>query len=612
MPDQPDVIPECPDSQGLALAYESVPVPIAVCTADDAQRVLSVNRMFRQTFGYTPDQLNCVDDWAELAYPDPDYRHELLDWWREAVVKSLHTGCTIPARGVRVRRADAELRDVVISADLVNELLVVTLLDATDTHRLQALQQRTQTDFERLVRELPVPLLWRAHDGRTVLVNRAFSETFGYSLADIPDADHWWRRICPDPTVRKNLIDRWQSIFHAVPVGQRAGPLEMQLIDHHGSRHQVEMSGITLQDAGFLGVVVDMTERYSAEAALRSARQELERTAYEVTENMPVGAYTMVMPPGATAARFSFMSRRFLELLGLTREEAESDPFYPFQAVHPDDREAWIALNLETFQRREPFAAQTRLLVHGQVRWCSAESVPRRLPDGGFVWEGALIDITAQKEAEAALQKAHTRVLEARVERTRLQERERLLQDMHDGFGWQLASARVRLQRGDLELGAVEGVLTDCIDELQLLADSASSESDGFGGALANLRFRMMARLPRGLRVDWSVSEEACRLAGQLGTLQVMRIIQEATGNAIKHADSTVIKVSLRLEQPPDGNETIILSVRDDGRGLPEQPPTGQGLGNMARRARSLGGSLQMVRHAVGTEVLVSFPVSQG
>jgi PAS domain S-box-containing protein len=615
MVDHADHTLQVSDPGGLRLAFEGMPVPVAVCTADRQQRVLSFNRKFRDTFGYDVEQVATVEAWAELVYPDPDYRRAVLEWWNEAVNQVLSQGGGIPGREVRVRRADGELRDVVIGADLVAAQLVVTLLDVTDTRRVEALQQRTQTGFERLVKELPVPLFWLDASGRTLLVNRAFTETFGYSFEDIPDAWTWWTCACPEPQQRRATVDAWRAMFVDAPVGQRAGPLELQLSDRSGGVHEVEMSGITFEDGAFLGVVVDITARLETEAALRSARQELERTAYEVTENMPVGAYTMVMLPEESAARFSFMSRRFLELLGLTREQAESDPFYPFQAVHPDDREAWVALNLDTFKRRVPFAAQTRLLVHGQVRWCSAESVPRHLPGGGIVWEGALIDITAQKQAEFALQEAHAERLQAGVERTRLQERERLLQDMHDGFGWQLATARLRVQRGDLSLEGVERVLVDCIDELQLLADSTSGDTGNFENALANMRYRMAGRLPPGVRINWSVSESACRFAERVGTLQIMRIIQEATGNALKHAASDLIEVGLRIEAIHTGDtqqsDALVLSVRDHGAGLPEELPAGgRGLGNMARRARSLGGSLEFVRRAPGTEVLVQIPIS--
>jgi PAS domain S-box-containing protein len=134
-----------------------------------------------------------------------------------------------------------------------------------------------------------------------------------------------------------------------------------------------------------------------------AAERALERTAYELTENMPAGTYTMVLEPGAAMARFSFMSSRFLEYTGLEREEALSDPMKAFACVHPEDFDEWVRKNAECFEKRVPFSEECRVVVRGEVRWILAESVPRELGDGSIVWEGVLTDITRRKLAEKAL-----------------------------------------------------------------------------------------------------------------------------------------------------------------------------------------------------------------
>lgn len=160
--------------------------------------------------------------------------------------------------------------------------------------------------------------------------------------------------------------------------------------------------------------------RLSAEEEVRTLRAQLERTAYELTENIPVGTYTMVLPPGGTMAKFSFMSRRFIELTGLDRKAAASDPLQAFACVHPDDYAAWVQRNAETFARKEPFFGQTRIIVHDQVRWITAESRPRALPDGATVWEGVLIDVTEQVLAIQAAEAARQALQAANAELQRL------------------------------------------------------------------------------------------------------------------------------------------------------------------------------------------------
>lgn len=130
-----------------------------------------------------------------------------------------------------------------------------------------------------------------------------------------------------------------------------------------------------------------------------AAPAALAETALAITEAIPVGTYTMVLPPEGGMASFAFMSDRFLEICGLRREDAAADPFRAFACVHPDDREAWVRLNAETFAHKRAFRGECRLIVNGDVRWVSAESVPRELADGSTVWEGVLIDITQQQEA---------------------------------------------------------------------------------------------------------------------------------------------------------------------------------------------------------------------
>lgn len=154
---------------------------------------------------------------------------------------------------------------------------------------------------------------------------------------------------------------------------------------------------------GIRSYLYDQTARKRAEQALSIAEERLEKTAYDLTENIPVGTYTMVQPPQGGLAHFSFMSSRFLQLTGLQREEAAADPLRAFECVHPDDFDAWVALNTKTFEQKAPFFGEVRVVVQGETRWVTAESYPRSLPDGTTVWEGVLADITDRKRAEAAL-----------------------------------------------------------------------------------------------------------------------------------------------------------------------------------------------------------------
>jgi signal transduction histidine kinase len=79
------------------------------------------------------------------------------------------------------------------------------------------------------------------------------------------------------------------------------------------------------------------------------------------------------------------------------------------------------------------------------------------------------------------------------------------------------------------------------------------------------------------------------------------RIAQEAVGNAIKHGKARNILITLTVSE-----DSTLLSVNDDGTGLPEPLPKerGMGLRIMAHRSDMIGGGFTARRNVIGgTEV---------
>lgn len=148
--------------------------------------------------------------------------------------------------------------------------------------------------------------------------------------------------------------------------------------------------GLTVWD----GAVIDVTERRQAE--------EEAKTALHLTENIPVGTYVLLSPHNGPQ-RYTFLSKRWLEMTGLDPEMLKKDIAHYFSIVHPEDREAAIAHNIAGAAALKPYKWEGRWLRDGKVTWVSIESVPRKTATGEVVWEGVFIDITARKEAEAQL-----------------------------------------------------------------------------------------------------------------------------------------------------------------------------------------------------------------
>jgi signal transduction histidine kinase len=206
-------------------------------------------------------------------------------------------------------------------------------------------------------------------------------------------------------------------------------------------------------------------------------------------------------------------------------------------------------------------------VVAGKTRWMKIEAVPRLLRDGKTVYEGVMIDITSHNEALDALNRTHARIAQATIAQSRLLEREQLLQDMHDGFGSQLATARLMAEKGDLQPHELADILQQCMSDLLLFTDTLRNGDCNLADGLFDLRYRTVQRtahLP--LTWQWLIRLDPPPALKQRTVLHILRIVQEALSNALKHSGARAIVIMASMDAR---QQTLEVSVTDDGIGLP-------------------------------------------
>jgi signal transduction histidine kinase len=186
-------------------------------------------------------------------------------------------------------------------------------------------------------------------------------------------------------------------------------------------------------------------------------------------------------------------------------------------------------------------------------------------------------------------------------------ERKRIMSDMHDGVGGQLISTLSMVEQGDVTVADVATALRECIDDLRLTIDSLEPTENDLLPVLGNFRYRIEQRLKgRGIELDWQVNElpRFSNLTAQ-SVLHVLRILQEAFANVLKHAQASAVKVTTGVDAS-GGNAYIRL--HDNGIGFVGDR-AGYGLRNMRQRARMLGGDLDIQSSSVGTTLNLLLPV---
>lgn len=215
--------------------------------------------------------------------------------------------------------------------------------------------------------------------------------------------------------------------------------------------------------------------------------------------------------------------------------------------------------------------------------------------------------------AAAELADAHARTLVAREE-----ERRRLRRDLHDdlspslsGIALSAAALTLRARGSDPELAGdladLHGDVQQAVAQTREIAYDLRPAVLDDQGLVAAIRSRVHGPHADGLDLVVEASPERPSLPAAVD-LAALRIVQEAVSNVRRHAAASLCTVRLRVR-----DDRLMLSVTDDGRGLPARVTAGIGLTSIRDRARELGGTADIsTAPGGGCRVTVELPTNPG
>jgi signal transduction histidine kinase len=222
------------------------------------------------------------------------------------------------------------------------------------------------------------------------------------------------------------------------------------------------------------------------------------------------------------------------------------------------------------------------------------------------------------REAEEKLRLSFAREQDRARAAALARERARLMRDLHDGLGGQLVSIVALSERG--EAGSVGEAARAALKDLRLVIDSMDDIGGDLMLALGSWRDRATAQLrPHGIALDWHAVPPGLPVYPELRpshVIQIVRILDEAMTNAVKHANAKRIAVSIETIKDESGTAQGCITVEDDGCGFAlaadgataEARATSRGLRNMRNRAARCGAELKMVSGDGGTCVRLKLP----
>jgi signal transduction histidine kinase len=222
--------------------------------------------------------------------------------------------------------------------------------------------------------------------------------------------------------------------------------------------------------------------------------------------------------------------------------------------------------------------------------------------------------VTQVREAEEKLKASFAREEERARAAALARERTRLMRDLHDGLGGQLVSIVALSERGNGSAGIGDAARA-ALKDLRLVIDSMDDIGGDLMLALGSWRERAMAQLrPHDIALDWrAVTPQGVPVHPELRpwhVIQIVRLLDEAVTNAVKHAEAKRVTVRIETLTGQDGLDRGCITVEDDGKGFEIAPDGGaagaakaaRGLRNMRSRAARCGAELELSSCAQGTE----------
>jgi PAS domain S-box-containing protein len=187
-------------------------------------------------------------------------------------------------------------------------------------------------------------------------------------------------------------------------------------------------------------------------------------------------------------------------------------------------------------------------------------------------------------------------------------ERERIARDLHDTVLQRLFGLGLELQAMAIRTNSeLSNRIEDAVDEIDLIIREIRTAVFTFGSAsrVGSLGQELSAVTAQATRVLGFTPR--LRLAGPVETAitaetrtELLASLREALTNVARHAAATEAEIEL------DADDHLVMRVLDNGRGIPVgfDLSTGNGLHNMAERARRLGGDCSVTaRPDRGTEL---------
>jgi PAS domain S-box-containing protein len=557
------------------ILFERIPVLITIYDPD--LETVEVNEEFEKVVGWSNEEIKDEEiDLLEACYPDLDTREEVVDFmnnpgvgWKEFTLTT-QSGKQIPASWTNIR--------------LTDNTSVGIGIDMTEIKASQTKVRESQKLLKKTFESLKSSLILVNPENRTIIdCNKGTEELFGYNREELIGSS----------TKKLHVNEEKYTEFDEMGTEALAEKgifqTEFKMCKKDGtvfhSDHTVTLVYDEERKADkVVSVIRDITEQKNLEKRLRQS----EKKYRHIFEDNPVPMWIF----NPDTLKFVEVNQAAINHYGYSEEEFLNMTLADIRP--PEDVEA-MKKDVKQHQGKKSYSEEWTHIKKDGTK-IDVELSAASVQYGNEKYRLILVnDVTKQKRLQ---EKIIQSILEGED-----RERKRIAHELHDGLGQYLVAANMNFESVKKEIDSLPekrrnqfstglSHLKNGLHETRSIAYNLMPKTIADYGLVTALE-NMMRDFEKSTDIVFNFEHncEGLQLKNQ-AEINIYRIFQEITSNAVRHSECSTINAKLQLKE-----DTLTILIEDDGIGAElnnQDASKGLGLRSIKTRVNSLKGTLDI------------------